>query len=271
MIDKTTIPLKCLIIDDERDSHLVLEHHLGQIPWLNLAGNVYNAVDALVEIPRCTPDLIFLDVNMPSLSGLQLMEMLPAIRSQVILTTAYTKYAMDGYDFDIVDFLLKPATFERFLKAVNKARINHEKRYQENSSTKASYLSTNDPLPKSYAPAADSGGWKDLPSPSFGTSHAIFRVEKKLYRIPYDSIIFIESIRNYVNVHTLHGCLTTRGSLTKFNGKLPETLFLRTHKSYIVNCDHALEIEGNQLILEKNYRVMISKAERNEVLKALAR
>ena len=271
MTYKSTTTLKCLIIDDEPDSHLVLQHHLSQIPWLSLAGNIYNAVEALVEIPASQPDLIFLDVNMPNLSGLQLLDMLPSMGAQVILTTAYSKYAMDGYDFDIADFLLKPATFERFLKAVNKVRINHDVKYgTQIGFIRADSFKQSSPI-KTQVICSDQPEWKEIPSPVFGSSHATLRVEKTLHRVPYENIIFIESLKNYVNVHTFHECLTTRGSLAEFGEKLPASLFLRTHKSYIINRAHALLIEGNEVVLENDYRVMISKADRLDVLKSLAK
>ncbi|MCE7044466.1 LytTR family DNA-binding domain-containing protein [Dyadobacter sp. CY312] len=266
MSEKPAPALRCLIIDDEPDSHKLLEYNIGQVSWLSLIGNAYNGLDALAMITSMKPDLIFLDVNMPSISGLQMLEMLPDTKVQVILTTAYSRYALDGYDFSITDFLLKPAYLDRFIKAVTKALTIHQRSYN-----------TQIPLPPitTFSPALqsdfDQSEFKDLPSPLFGESQVTLRVEKKLHRIPYQNIIFLEGLKNYVNVHTYHDCLTTRSSLTDFENRLPEKLFLRTHKSYIINRNCALEIEGNEILLEKEFKVMISKTDRYQILKSLSK
>ena len=120
----TTTPSKisCLIVDDEEPAHEVLKFLIGKIPWLKFAGSCYNAVDALEIIPDMKPDIIFLDVNMPELSGLDLLSIVQTPHSHIIMTTAYSEYAIDGFTYDVTSFLLKPIGFDRFLKAVTKVR-----------------------------------------------------------------------------------------------------------------------------------------------------
>ncbi|CAG5072976.1 Protein-glutamate methylesterase/protein-glutamine glutaminase [Dyadobacter sp. CECT 9623] len=122
MNSNTTRKISCLIIDDEEPAHEVLKFLIAKIPWLVCVGSCYNAVEALEVIPDSKPDILFLDVNMPELTGLDLLSIVKAPNSHVIMTTAYSQYAVDGFTFDVTAFLLKPIGFDRFLKAVTKVR-----------------------------------------------------------------------------------------------------------------------------------------------------
>lgn len=258
--------LRCLIIDDETHAHILLQDNISQVPWLRLVGNAYNGIDALAMIAEIKPDLIFLDINMPSISGLQILEMLPASKIQVIMTTAYHHYAVDAFDFSVTDFLLKPTYLDRFLKAVTKAMEIHLR--QINSQI---LFDPTAGIPTQPHSDFDRTDWKDLKSAQFGEAHVTLKVDKKLIRVPYANIIFLEGSNNYVNVHINSVTLSTRGSLTDFELRLPQKQFLRVQKSYIINRDFAHEVEGNEIIMERGYKITIPKTERTQVLQSLAK
>lgn len=254
----TTPTLKCLIVDDEPDAHQVLKLHIAQISWLEVIATYYDGIEALTNMELIRPDIVFLDVQMVNLTGLELLSMLPVPDSQIILTTAYSEFAKQAYDFGVIDFLLKPVLFQRFLQAVNKARLNNKccRRAQECDHKTSSGIQKDD--------------WKELPSPTFTSSYVLVRVDKKIHHIPFEDIYFIQSLANYVNVQTRSGCLTTRGALSEFTNNLPESQFLRTHKSYIINRKHVVRIEGNVIFLAENFKVPMSRADRLVTLKWLA-
>jgi DNA-binding LytR/AlgR family response regulator len=266
MSAKSLPTLRCLIIDDETHAHSLLQDNISQVSWLELAGNAYNGIDALAMIAEIQPDLIFLDVNMPSISGLQMLEMLPDSKIQVILTTAYHHYAVDGFDYNVTDFLLKPAFLDRFLKAITKAMEIYLRRTGMDVA-----LNPADTVSLQPQSGLDSSAWKDPKSTQFGESHVTLKVEKKLHRIPYSNIIFLEGSNNYVNVYTHTGTLNTRGSLTDFDLRLPRKQFLRVQKSYIINREYAHEIDGGEIIMERGFKITIPKTERSHILQSLAK
>jgi two-component system LytT family response regulator len=262
MKNKITPTLKCLIVDDEPDAHAVLEQHINRIGWLQVTASLYDGVEALTNIPIIKPDIVFLDVQMANLTGLQLLKLLPAYDSQIILTTGHSEFAKDGYDFGVTDFLLKPILFERFLQATNKARLTHYN---------LGHSPLKDTVTKSYDTFADTPEWKDLPSPTFTSRYILLRVDKKIHHVPYDDILFVQSLANYVNVQTRYDCLTTRGALSEFTNKLPSGQFLQTHKSYMINRKYVRHIDGNLIYLDDNFKVPISRADRQGTLKWLAK
>ncbi len=207
--------LHCIIVDDEPLSHEILENYIAKVPGLDLAASFYNAIDALAYLNENSTDLIFLDINMPELSGIGLLKSLqnpPA----VVFTSAYPEYAVDGFELEIVDFLLKPFSFERFLKALNK--VIHSKKN-----------------------VADPGADNFL----------ILKSEKKIYRIRHDEIHYFESAGDYVKVHTAQKVHVVNETLKQFEGSLPANNFLRIHRSFIVSISKIDYIEGNQVYISK--------------------
>lgn len=253
--------LSCVIIDDEAPAHQVLKFHLDKIPWLQFAGSIYSSVDAVSSIPFLNPDIIFLDVSMPNLSGLQLLDILQLSKTRIILTSAHASFAVDGYQYEVTYFLLKPVTFEKLLKAVTIARGNHH----------------TDPV---GTPRINEPGIVSDPTPLLSTEEpdvhyhnqeALWvKVEKTMLRIDYSQISLFEGQKNYVKiVYDETKDVITRLSLAELEKKLPSTLFVRTHKSYIVNRHQIQQIDGNQITLKNSYRVSISPQERNTVLRLL--
>ena len=236
-----SVPLNCLIVDDEPPAHKVLENYIGKLNSLRLAGNCYNAIEALNFLHEHPVDILFLDINMPELSGLVMLQTLqhpPA----VILTTAYSEFALEGYEFGIVDYLLKPIRFDRFLKAVNRV-------LQRPATAPA-------PVPKPPVTKA-----KPAADPFF-----FVKADGIQHKIWYRDINFLESKGNFVQLHLVNGQrLLTADTLSKMNERLEPHNFMRVHKSYIINIGKVKAIQGNQVLMEAG-KIPIGNSYRQVVL-----
>ena len=208
--------LRCLVVDDEAPALAILADYIGQVPFLTLAGTTTNPVEGLAWVQEGRADLVFLDMQMPRLTGLQFLR-LSGSPCKVILTTAYPEYALDGYEHDVVDYLLKPVPFERFLRAAQKAR---------------GLLAAAPPPAAPSAPAADYLFIK-------GES------KNKYLRVRYADILYIEGLSNYVVIHLPGQRLVTYQTLRELADTLPPPSFLRVHKSYIVALDKIRLVDGN--------------------------
>lgn len=219
--------LKCLIVDDEPLAHQVISNFAESLQSLEIIGNCYNAFQAIDFLNEQKPDLIFLDINMPKLKGLQFLRTLshPPL---VIVTTAYKEYAVDSYDLEVCDYLLKPYSFERFMKAVNRAL--ELKKLKEKPESAVS--STAPPVNAPPAP-------EPIPDAIF------LKSDKKVYQVSYQDIIYLESLGSYVKFHLPNQVIITLERLSNYEQSLPVNLFVRIHKSYIVNIKKIQVIEGN--------------------------
>lgn len=206
--------IRCLIVDDEPLAREGLARYIGRIDWLELTGECEDALqlDSRLKSDEAV-DLIFLDIEMPLISGLDYLSTLEN-PPMVILTTAYSQYALKGYDLNVLDYLLKPISFTRFLKAATKAREYFSLRSAE---TRRDFM--------------------------------FLRADKKLHKVSYADILYVEAVENYVKVVTESGAIVTRQPLHSFLAELPAGSFLQVHKSYIVNMDRVSCIEGNMLTL----------------------
>ena len=211
--------LQCLIVDDEPIAQEILENYIKQVDFLRLVAKYNNALEAIPILHSQTIDILFLDIKMPTLSGL---EMLKSIQNppNVILTTAYSEYAVQSYELDVKDYLLKPIAFNRFLKAVNKIA------YSETDSTENESESN---------------------SPD---KFMFFKADKKVYKFYFHEIIFFEGFGNYVKVHSLNKkTILILDKLNNLENNLSTNSFIRVHKSYIVNISLVKEISGNRIII----------------------
>ncbi len=208
--------IKCLAIDDETLALDLLEDNISQVPFLNLVKRCKNAYEAMEVLQKESIDLIFMDIQMPGISGLQLLESLKN-RPMVIFITAHKQYAINGYDFDIIDFLVKPVPIERFLKASNKA---------------LEYFTSKQKL--SVAKIA---------SPEF----IFVNSEYSLVKIMLDGITHIEGMKDYIQIHlkSLDKPIVTRLSFKNIENLIPSDKFVRVHKSYIVAIDKIISIRHN--------------------------
>jgi DNA-binding LytR/AlgR family response regulator len=214
---------KCLIVDDEPIAQQILESYISQIDSLHIAGKCSNAFEALNVLHQEQIDILFLDIKMPSLSGLEMLKTLQN-PPKVILTTAFSEFGVESYEFGIVDYLLKPISFERFLKAVNKIVI-----------------------PKSANLEKEENEEKLSSDPTF----IFFKADKKIHKYYFSEILFIEGSGNYVKIHTKNDKpLMVLDKLIELYDKLPQKNFIRIHKSFIVNVSHIQKIEGNMLKIQ---------------------
>jgi DNA-binding LytR/AlgR family response regulator len=225
--------IKCLIVDDEPLSRKVLKSYILDHPDLELLGVCKDALEAMEFVEKRGVELLFLDINMPKLSGINFYKALRK-KPEVIFTTAYPEYAVEGFDLEALDYLLKPIAFERFLKSVQKAR---EKL-------------------RSHHPVASE------------PDHIMLKADRKMYRTLFEEVMYFEALGDYVKVHLKDKTIIVTITLKKLLMELPSTRFVRTHKSYIINIQHVRYLEGNQLNVH-GQMVPIGQAYREEVQKSL--
>ena len=235
--------MKCLIIDDEEMAIRVIENHISKISGLEVAGVYYNAMDAFAALQDKSIDLLFLDIQMPKLSGLGLLQML-STKPHVILTTAHREFALDGFNLDVVDYLLKPISFDRFLKAVGKV-LRLEK----------AALPVNAGAPVVEAPKEE--------QPFF-----YIKSDRKFIKILVDEVIYIESLRNHIKVVTVNGSFITLLSISQIEEKLSPQHFIRIHRSFIVPVFRIKQFSQTQVTV-MNTELPIGNLYRAAVLKRL--
>jgi len=211
--------IRCIILDDEYLAVKLLSGYVSKTAGLELALGTTNAVEAITALQKDLADLIFLDVQMPEITGIELMHITRNFETKVILTTAYTQYAIDGYEHDIIDYLLKPITFERFLIAVHKAKARLQ------------------PLLKQEV-------YLDF---------LLIKTEYRLQKVPFSSILYLEALGDYIAFHTSQGKILSLERMKNMDEQLPERNFLRIHKSFIINIDHINYIERGRIIINKEY------------------
>jgi DNA-binding LytR/AlgR family response regulator len=205
-----------LIIDDEHIAHDIIKGYCDLLPNFELKKNCYDALEALQYLREHEIDLIFLDLNMPKLKGFDFLKTLP-VPPKVIVTTAYSEFALEGFELNVVDYLLKPFSFERFLKAVNKAVSSNKIRVEKETG-------------------------KD-------TGRFFVRGDKKYTQVALDKILYVEASGNYTKLITMDETITTREKLSSILTLLPSTDFLQVHKSFAVAVKHIKNVEGNQIVI----------------------
>jgi two-component system LytT family response regulator len=236
MPDRTVI--RCLVVDDEPPAREIIRRYIEQVPTLQLAGECANAIQAIALLQQSQVDLLFLDIRMPQLNGIDFLKTLKN-PPRVIFTTAFAEYALEGYELDVVDYLMKPIPFDRFLKAVNKV-------FQLQGS----------PKPEAIAPA------DEKKSESF----VYFRADRKMVKVVLQDILYIESMKDYVKIFTRGGTIITKQSISSVEAMLPEREFVRSHRSFIVATRH-IKSFTSELIEIHNTEIPIGKFFRNEVMK----
>ena len=212
------LTLTCLVVDDEPSAIELLKVFIARVPFLHLMGSTTNPVEALGMLQTHPVDVLFLDVQMPQLSGLELLRLLDK-RIHIILTTAYSEFAVLGYDLNVLDYLLKPFTFERFLQASRKA------------------IAISNPLTTSTVDKVDYWFVK--------TGN-----KGKLVRVAFEEIIYVEGCKNYVLIQTLTEEIQTLLTFKEIEAQLPATQFLRVHKSYVVALGKVRAVDGPHLLVD---------------------
>lgn len=223
--------LNCLIADDEPIARQILEGYIKNIPNLKLISSCKNAFEVINVLQNKSIDLLFLDINMPKLSGISLLKSLQE-KPEVIITTAYPEYAIEGFELSVTDYLLKPFSIERFLQAILKVHHN----LQENMTN----------------------------PPEKNQKYIFVKSDKKLLKLNFDDVYYIEAYGNYIKIFTSEMILTPQ-TLSNFHKKLSNN-FIRIHKSYIINFKYLKLIEGGQIILKNNKKLPIGKQYRKGLL-----
>ncbi len=213
-----------MIVDDEPLAHEIIEEFCSMLPHLTLEKNCYNALEALQFLNSNTVDFMFLDLNMPKLKGFDFLRTL-SNPPKVIVTTAYKEFALEGFDLNVVDYLLKPFSFERFLTAVNKAIATSSK--SQSSITVASEVTQS-------------------------SKRLFIKGDKKHHQIHSETILFIEAYGNYTKVFLEDKMILSHQKISSFETLLPSTSFLRVHKSFVVALDKIEAIVGNRIHIEEH-------------------
>jgi len=230
--------INCIIVDDEPIARGILESYLQKINQINLIKSCKNVQEAFEVLNTNTVDLILLDINMPDISGLTLAKAIDK-KTKVIFTTAYREYAIEGFDLQAVDYLLKPISFERFLQAINKffdLKSNVKKKMTTNSSS----------------------------------SEFIFvRADRKMQKINFDEVLYIESLSDYIKIFTTDKMVVTRETITNIEAKLPNHSFLRIHRSYIIALKF-IKSYTNEFVEINNKALPISRTYKKSTLEKLA-
>ena len=221
--------INCVIVDDEASSRKVIQHFVSKIEILQLLESFCNPFDAKQFIENTNDiDLIFLDINMPQQSGIDFYKSVNTDIA-VIFTTAHPEYAVEGFNLNAVDYLLKPIAYERFVAAINKVILQQPNKEQEN--------------------------------------HLIIKENKTLHKVELYNVIYLEAMSDYVKVVLKHKTIMTHSTFNKFIEKLPQN-FVRVHKSYCVNTNYLEQISGNQVIIE-HLKIPIGKTYKEKLLEKL--
>lgn len=207
----------CLIVDDEQLARNLLEGYVAKMPMLELKGKCKNPMEAMAIMQSEKIDLLFLDIQMPELTGVEFIKVMQH-KPAVIFTTAYSEYALEGYQLDVIDYLLKPFALERFVKAVNKAIEYID--LKRNSSQK---------------------------EPAQKTESLLLHADHKIYRVDPDDILYIEGLKEYVSYYTKERRIIVLQSLKSIEERLPRDKFIRVHRSYIVPVNKIKSLDGNQV------------------------
>jgi len=229
------MPINCIIIDDEPLARKGIREYIGDIDFLHLLGEFDTPLKVRDQADWAAVQLIFLDIQMPKLTGL---DFLKSLRNPppVILTTAYPQYALDGFDLDVLDYLLKPISFQRFLKAVEKVK--------------------------------DYYAVRPLPAATEEDDHIFIKTGTLLKKIFYDDILFAEALQNYVAIHTKDKKYIAYLTFKSIEDNLPAARFLKVHKSYVIQLSKVDGIEGNDIVIGA-HTIPVSRANREEIMQRI--
>ncbi len=236
--------IRCLIVDDEPLALHIIEDYITKIPFLKLVKSTTDPIEALTLVQDSSADLVFLDVQMPELTGIQFLK-IATRKSKFILTTAYPQYALEGYELDVIDYLLKPIAFERFYKAAQKALAVIQ-------------------------PAAEPIVTEPLrqPQQDFLSDFIFVKTEHKIQKVYLNDILFIEGLKDYISIFTPLERIITLQNMKKMEEALPEAHFIRVHKSYIVSINKIDSIERSRIFI-KDKIIPVGDTYREEFFKII--
>ncbi len=231
----------CLIVDDEPLAQNLLEKFVARLPFLKLLGKANHAIEAMEVIEQQQPDIVFLDVTMPEMTGFELLQTLTTVRPQIIITTAHAEMALDGFAYDVTDYLVKPILFDRFMRAVNRATDRLGGR-------------TSTPVQETK-PANSQSFW--------------IKEGTKLIQINLDDVVFVEGLKDYVKIHLADRMLVSYLTMSKMEEMLPPSQFIRINRSYLVRKRAIKTIVGNTLETTNKQELIIGTSYRSAVISYL--
>jgi DNA-binding LytR/AlgR family response regulator len=231
--------LKCIIVDDEPIARKVLSEFIDDIDYLSCVGQAENPLKAMSLLRGNDIDIIFLDIDMPKISGIDFLKS-GGVHASVIMTTAYADHAVDAYGLDVLDYLVKPIAFDRFLKACNKAR---------EKTTRGTLTS---------------------PGVATGADHFFIKCDNRLEKVFYNDLLYAEAMMNYVMLHTVAGNMIVYMTIKGLEEQLPADIFMKVHKSFIVNVHRIQRIEGNVLTIGE-HQIAISQQLREQVISGIVK
>jgi len=232
--------INCIVADDEELARGIIERYIAQLPQLRLIASCTNGAETFTALKNNKTDLLFLDIKMPQLSGLELLR---SVKNPppVVLTTAFREYALESFELHVIDYLLKPVSFDRFLKAIEK----YETLTNPGGYTEPQKVNTENEINEAFI---------------------YIKADKKMVRVLLKDILFIEGLKDYVQLHTTDRKIITYQTLTYFEEKLPVSHFLRVHRSFIIGLKHIqsysateVDIAGNTIPIGNTYAKMVLK------------
>jgi len=237
----------CIVIDDEQLARTLLESYIAKIPQLELVGQFKSPLEAMTLLQSGTVDLMFLDIQMPDITGTDLLKSLSDL-PLTVFTTAYKEYALEGYSLGVIDYLLKPFSFTRFLQATNKAlqQLRLSQGTPSNGETEVNVSTQSDEQLKDYL---------------------VVKADHKLHKLLFKDILYVEGLREYVAYYRKDDRIIALQSLKKLEELLPNQDFIRAHKSYIIAIKQVKSLDGNQLEMQNGKLIPIGKSYKEEVLK----
>jgi DNA-binding LytR/AlgR family response regulator len=232
--------MTCIIIDDETTARAVVNHLCSQVPELDVIEEFDNAIDAIKFLNQQTIDVVFLDIHMPGFTGIDFVQTLKN-PPHIVLTTSDTDYAIEAYEYaSIVDYLVKPINLQRFEKAIHKIKNVKQSGVQKES----------------------------VASPTGLNQELYINIDRRLIKLKFDDILLIMAQGDYIDITTESKKHRVHTTLKKIKDKLPETIFLQIHRSYIINFTKIIDIEDNSVLIEKNV-IPISRSSRPELMRRL--
>ena len=234
--------MTCVIVEDEIRAKDVLERYIEKVDYLELVGHCHDGLEALEKVPKLNPDILFLDINMPNLNGIELLKILNH-KPKVIITTAYTEFAVESYDFDVVDYLVKPIEFSKFLRAVTRIQPPIQNLIKE-----------------------------EVPNGSEDNSeYSLFKSGSKTYKINYNEILYLEKDGNYLEMYLESGTkVLMRSNMSNVFNLVPTSRFMRVHKSFVVNLEKIKILEVNKITLLNNSKIPLGASFRDDLNKRIA-
>lgn len=234
-----TSKIKCIIIDDEPIGREIIENFVSQINYLDMVASCEDAFEAMDILQSQPIDLVFSDIQMPKINGLELIRSLPS-PPLVIFITAHEKFAVEGFNAGAIDYLLKPVSFDRFLKAVNKGRQQIELRNAQAASANAE-----------------------------SQEYIFIKADNKLNKIQFKDILYIEAVKDYIKIYTGENYMLTYYTMKAIEEKLPAGKFIRIHHSFIVQLNAVKSLMGNTVELLNGVSLPVSKSHKDDLLAAL--